>query len=584
MLLSLVTRDASPHGYCLLWQPDLLWLHAVSDIVTGLSYYAIPVSLGYLMLRRSDLVFGWIFWLFALFILACGTTHFIDVWVLWNPDYGIQGVIKAFTALASFVTACLLWHVMPKLLALPTPTQFRRVTNLLSDETVRHERTVEQLHRPRRPFSFWSKACATARSSCSIHRAGSPLGTPERSISSSTPADEILGKHFGCFHTQDDQAADKPARALAIAASQGSFQEEGWRVRRDGSVFAADVVINPVLDRNGALIGFAKITRDITQRKQVQLDLEQTRAALAQSQKMEAVGQLTGGIAHDFNNMLTAILGSLEMLETRKETFTPTVSRMLRVIRHASERGAELTRRLLAFSRKQALAPVATDLNRLVAGMSDLLRRSIGEAVVIETSLTDGLALAFVDPNQVENALLNLAVNARDAMGLGGTLTIGTGYASLTEAYARRNSEVAAGDYIFIAVSDTGAGMTRDVLEHAFEPFYTTKAADRGTGLGLSQVYGFAKQSGGHVELRSQIGEGTTVTIYFPRPNEGLAQETQPASPAEALPQGTETICWWRTTRMSGISAPMPCGILATTCWKQVMPRTPWLCSTPTPA
>ena len=320
-------------------------------------------------------------------------------------------------------------------------------------------------------------------------------------------------------------------------------------------MFAADVVINPIFDRNGIVIGFAKIIRDITQRRQAQTELEQTRAALAQAQKMEAVGQLTSGIAHDFNNMLTAILGSLEMLERRKETFSPAAERMLRVIRHAAERGAEHTRRLLAFSRKQVLAPVATDLNRLVESMSELLRRSIGEAVFITTELAGDLTPAFVDPGQVENALLNLAVNARDAMPTGGKLTIQTGYASCTAAHARANAEVEPGNYIFLAVTDTGAGMTQQVLEHAFEPFYTTKEVGRGTGLGLSQVYGFTRQSGGHLELRSKVGEGTTVTMYFPRPNPGLApgaepepgadldQETAAAPvPVDALPQGNETI------------------------------------------
>jgi PAS domain S-box-containing protein len=543
MLFSLFNRIAAPHGTCLLWQPDLLWLNAVADAVTGIAYYAIPVSIAFLVISRRDLAFGWIFWLFALFILACGTTHFLDVWVLWYPDYAIQGVFKAFTAIASFVTACLLWRSMPELLTLPTLSQAGRIRNMLDDETVRHEHTVEQLRITQESFRLLVESACD----CAIYM----LDSAGRVISWNAGAEhiklyraqEILGRHFGCFYTLDDQAAGKPARALAIAASQGSYQEEGWRVRKDGTIFAADIIINPMFDRNGEMIGFAKITRDISQRKQAQEDLEQARAALAQSQKMEAVGQLTGGIAHDFNNMLTAILGSLEMLEIRNETFTPATSRMLRVIRHAAERGAELTRRLLAFSRKQALAPVATDLNGLVDGMSELLRRSIGEAIVIETSLIDGLAPAFVDPNQVENALLNLAVNARDAMTQDGRLLIETGYATLTEAHARRNNEVTPGDYVFIAVTDNGSGMDENVLGHAFEPFYTTKEVGRGSGLGLSQVYGFVKQSGGHVELRSKVGVGTTVTMYFPRPSAGVEPEAlnRPIA-AEALPHGTETV------------------------------------------
>ncbi len=301
----------------------------------------------------------------------------------------------------------------------------------------------------------------------------------------------------------------------------------------------ADVLINPILNRTGTLVGF---TRDVTQRKRAEEDLELARAALAQSQKMQAVGQLTGGIAHDFNNMLTAIPGSLELLKARQEALSPAANRMLRVIRHASERGAELTGRLLAFSRKQALTPAVTDINRLVEGMSELLRRSIGEAIAIKTVLSPGLWPAHIDPNQVESALLNLAVNARDAMAQGGTLTIETGNAVLGEDYARRDREVIAGEYVFVAVSDNGTGMTEEVRKHAFEPFYTTKEVGRGTGLGLSQIYGFVKQSGGHVELRSEIGHGTTVKMYF-HPGQGPCPIVRDAvSLAERATTGTETI------------------------------------------
>jgi PAS domain S-box-containing protein len=542
MLQSLFERGLVPHGFCLQWQPGLLWLHAGSDIATGLAYYAIPIGLAWLVLKRPELAIGWMFWLFALFILACGTTHFMDVWVLWEPDYGIQGLLKALTALLSILTAILLWQIMPRLLAIPTPAQLRRVTDQLSDETVRHERTFEQLRRTEESFQLLVESvrdCAMFMLDTDGHviswNAGAQHVKHYRS-------DEIVGRHFSCFYTPADQAAGKPMRALQAAAGIGSFQEEGPRVRKDGTQFIADVVINPILDRGGTLVGYAKVTRDITQRKQVEAELEQARAALAQSQKMEAVGQLTGGIAHDFNNILTAILGSVELLEARQGVFTQAANRMLAVIRHASERGAELTKRLLAFSRRQALAPAAVDLNRLLAGMSELLRRSLGESISVETVLAGGLWPAFVDPNQVESALLNLAVNARDAMVQGGKLTIETGNAFLDEGYARRRDEVTAGEYVFIAVSDTGTGMTPEVLERAFDPFYTTKQAGYGTGLGLSQVYGFVKQSGGNVELYSEAGHGTTVRMYFPRTEARPDPASHDATPAAALPRGSETI------------------------------------------
>ena len=427
MISSLFRPGLSPHGICLLWQPGLVWLHAVSDIATGLAYFAIPIGLASLVLKRRELLFGWMFWLFALFILACGTTHFMDVWVLWHPDYGVQGLVKAFTAIASILTATLLWGILPKLLSLPTPAQFRMVSAQLSDETIRHERTVEQLHRTEQSFQLVVenvRDCAMFMLDPSGHVSSWNAGA--RHIKQ-YEATEIIGRHFSCFYPAADQATGKPARALGIAAREGTYKEEGWRVRKDGSLFVAEVLINPIRDREGGLVGFAKITRDITQRKQAEQDLEQARAALAQSQKMEAVGQLTGGIAHDFNNMLTAILGSLELLEIRREAFSKGANRMLHVIRQAAEHGAELTRRLLAFSRKQTLAPALTDINQLVTGMSELLRRTLGEAIKVETVMAGDLWPAFVDPNQVESALLNLAVNARDAMQQGGRLTIETG-------------------------------------------------------------------------------------------------------------------------------------------------------------
>jgi PAS domain S-box-containing protein len=543
MLASLFEQGLSPHGFCLLWDPALLWLHAVSDLATGVAYFVIPIGLASLVLKRRELMFGWMFWLFALFILACGTTHFMEVWVLWHPDYGVQGLIKGFTAAASVLTASLLWQILPKLMALPTPAQFRQVSDQLTDETVRHERTVEQLRRTEESFQLLVESvhdCAMFMLDRSGHVSSWNAGA--RKIKQ-FEASEIIGHDFSCFYTPADQAADKPMRSLEIAARSGSYQEEGWRVRKDGSVFVAEVLINPIHDRSGDLVGFAKITRDITQRKQAEKDLEQARAALAQSQKMEAVGHLTGGIAHDFNNMLTAILGSLELLEIRQDAFSQGANRMLQVIRHAAEHGAELTRRLLAFSRKQALAPTLTDINRLVSGMSELLRRSLGKAVTVETVLAGGLWPAFIDANQVESALLNLAVNARDAMPNGGRLTIETGNSMLDDDYARLHGDVTAGHYIFVAVSDNGTGMSTDVLQRAFEPFYTTKEVGRGTGLGLSQVYGFVRQSGGHVELYSEIGRGTTVKMYFPRPqvaHELPVVETMAAD--GSLPLGTETI------------------------------------------
>jgi two-component system NtrC family sensor kinase len=286
-----------------------------------------------------------------------------------------------------------------------------------------------------------------------------------------------------------------------------------------------------------------------TQRLQLELHLrESTEQALRQAQKMEAVGRLSGGIAHDFNNILTVILGNIDMALRRLGDDNPRVHRLLDSARQASERAATLVQRLLAFSRQHPQEIKAVDINRLVQSVSELLRRTIGEAVTVETVLAGGLWKVAVDPNQLENAVLNLAVNSRDAMPDGGRLTIETANTYLDEAYvaAHHGEELTHGQYVMLAVTDSGTGMKREVIERAFDPFFTTKPAGMGTGLGLSMVYGFAKQSNGHVKIYSEIGEGTTIKLYLPRISEqrGLADWTnEQRSPARiAVAGGAESI------------------------------------------
>jgi PAS domain S-box-containing protein len=357
---------------------------------------------------------------------------------------------------------------------------------------------------------------------------------------------EIVGRHFENFYTEEDRAAGVPARALETARSQGKFESEGLRLRKDGTKFWASVVINPIFDRQGRLIGYAKITRDITQRREAETALARAQEQLAQSQKMEGIGQLTGGVAHDFNNLLTIILGNLDSAQRNLRSSSSDSDRVLRSLENAmrgAQRAASLTQRLLAFSRRQPLEPKPVDLGRLIAGMSDLLRRTLGEQVAVESVLSGNLWRVLVDSNQLEMSILNLAVNARDAMPDGGKLTIETANVYLDEAYTADQSEVVPGQYVVICVSDTGSGMSREVLSRAFEPFYTTKDIGQGTGLGLSQVYGFVKQSGGNVKIYSEVGEGTTVKIYLPRlhSDDGslTAAETEGHAPRSA---GGQTI------------------------------------------
>lgn len=382
------SNSYAPHGYCLLWQPELIWTHVVSDALIGIAYFSIPVALAYFMTKRRDVQFGWVVWMFAIFIMACGMTHFFAIWTLWNPDYGPEALVKAGTAAASVFTAIALWPLLPRAIALPSPAQLQR---------------------------------------------------------------------------------------------------------------ANDDLLLRISERDAALDALRRETEERLRAEEM----------LRHAQKMEAVGQLSGGIAHDFNNMLTVVLANLD----KARRLAPQDEQLQRSIAYAttaSERAATLTDQLLSFARRQPLQAAAHDPNAIVTGMSALLARTLGGQVRLETSLDAEAWPVLVDRNQMENALLNLAMNAQQAMPDGGTLHMRT-----------RNIQdgdgPAPGQWVLIEVEDTGAGMDAEATARAFEPFFTTKPVGQGTGLGLSQVYGFSKQSNGHVDIASEPGVGTVVRIHLPR-------------------------------------------------------------------
>jgi signal transduction histidine kinase len=398
----------SPHGICLLWRPELIWTHALSDAVIGTAYFLIPVALASFVSRRRDVAFTWVFWAFAIFILACGTTHFFSIWTLWFPDYGIEALIKAATAIASIITAIALVPLLPKALALPSPTQLRQANGMLEQ-----------------------------------------------------------------------------------------------RVR----------------ERDEALVALRRETAERLKAEDM----------LRQSQKMEALGQLTGGIAHDFNNLLTIVMGNLESIARRIGDDRP-LRRSLDNAQAGAERAATLIQQLLAFARKQSLEPVDQDINDLAQRMLDLLGRALGERISLRADLAPDIAPVHIDPNQLESALLNLAVNARDAMPEGGVLTIRTRNNGGGEGSDGAAGTSDGGEVVAIEVTDTGTGMSEDVRARVFEPFFTTKPVGCGSGLGLSQVEGFVTQSGGRVAIESTLGQGTSVFLYFPR---GPARSAQPPDAAK---------------------------------------------------
>ncbi|WP_205481437.1 response regulator [Sphingomonas arenae] len=383
-LKQFVSGNYAPHGYCLLWQPELVWTHVISDALIAAAYFSIPVALVTFVRRRPDVEFGKMFWLFALFILSCGLTHVMGIWNLWNGDYGAEALVKAVTAAASVPTAILLWPLLPRMLAIPSPTQLQLKNQELAVALAERDEVLQQLR------------------------------------------------------------------------------------------------------------------AEVQQR-------ERAEAALVQAKKIEAVGQLTGGIAHDFNNLLQAIAGNLELI-TRSPERVDKVQRWATNATAAVERGTKLTGQLLTFSRQQRLEARAIHVGKMLEDMRELLRNSVGPTVQLELQISDDLCPVESDRTQLELAVLNLAINARDAMPGGGQLVI-----------AAEMREVADGlPQVAVIVSDTGDGMSPEVQERALEPFFTTKGPGEGTGLGLPMAYGVATQAGGDLLIDTAVGEGTTVTMLLP--------------------------------------------------------------------
>ena len=342
-------------------------------------------------------------------------------------------------------------------------------------------------------------------------------------------AEEAVGRHFSHFYTEEDQKKGEPERNLEIARRIGRVEREGLRQRKDGTTFWAHVVIDAIRDETGQLIGYAKITRDISEKVEAQKALTKTREELFQAQKMEAIGQLTGGIAHDFNNLLMAIMGSLEILRKRMPD-DPALRPLLDNALQGAERGAALTQRMLAFSRRQELNMRPVNVPALVAGMMDFLERSLRSSMRIETHFPPDLPNVLTDSVQLETALLNLVVNARDAIGESGTVTI-----SAERHYVEdEGGKLRCGDYLRIYVSDTGEGMDPETVTRATTPFFTTKGVGKGTGLGLSMVQGLTEQSGGMLSIESVRHEGTTVSLFLPT----IDEEDCPKEDAQAAGNG----------------------------------------------
>jgi PAS domain S-box-containing protein len=340
-------------------------------------------------------------------------------------------------------------------------------------------------------------------------------------------AQEIIGQHFSRFYTPEDIARDLPTRALLLARSEGKFEDEGWRVRADGSRIWASVVINPIWERDGAIRGFVKITRDISDKQAAQVALREAHEAMAKMQKMESLGRVAGGIAHDFNNLLTAIITSVDGMKGGTEPAI--IHRHLHAIEGAAEQAAQLTSQLLAFARNQPLSPESLSIRACIEDMMPMLQSIVGGQIALSAHWADDDGVVRLDVAQFRAALVNLVTNAKDAVGGEGVITMSTRIT--TGLPSIRKHPPSAGTYMAISVMDNGTGIPVDLIDKVFDPFFTTKQVYHGTGLGLSQVYGFTKQSGGNVAIESGRGRGTVVTLYLPL--EGVA-----AKAAARVPSG----------------------------------------------
>ena len=501
----------TPHGFCLVWEPWLIWTHAASDVAIGLAYFSIPLALAAFARRRRDLAFRPVFWLFAAFILLCGTGHWLDLLTLWVPAYRAEGLVMAATAAVSVLTAIALWRLLPRALALPSPAQLQEANAALRESEARHRASFERSPVPVHTLDGEGVVTGVSDSWLAL------LGYTHEGV---------VGRHIGEFLAPGSDRWAEADRARLLARGEVRDLERRF-LRRDGAVVEA--LVSARLERRGETVLIVCVLIDVTARRRTEEALRASEERLRQAQKMEAVGRLTGGVAHDFNNVLTAVMGNLELIRIRVRDERPDVARLADTALDAAGKAAGLTAQMLSFSRQQRLDPKPLDPVEVVDGMYALLARTAGERIALHVEAEAGVGLCLADRNQLESALLNLAINARDAIDGPGAITVSVRAERLA---GSPEDWPPAGDYVRIAVGDDGCGMAEEVCRRAFEPFFTTKGPGRGTGLGLAQIHGFAHQSGGTATIESAPGRGTEVAILLPRA--GADAPNRPPGPRDA--------------------------------------------------
>ena len=580
----LFAADFVPHGTCYLWDPAVLWLNVISDGVIALSYYAIPFLLFTFARKRKDLSFHWIFVAFGMFILACGTTHLLGAYTVWVPAYRLDGLVKAVTAVSSAATFGLLVPLLPTLVSLPSPTQLAQANRALAREIEERKAAQEEVQRMNATLEQRiAERTAELRASNeelreSMERYRFLAESMPQIVWTALP-DGTIGyfnhrwyEYTGIgleetqgwermLHPEDLEPCLERWRH-AVAAGE-VYQVEVRLCRASDAAWRWHLArAVPRRNQNSEIVQWVGTSTDIHDLKCATESLEQANRELRgemarrqsleeqllQAQKMEAIGRLAGGVAHDFNNLLTGISGFSGLLLDDLED-EPRLAEYVREIEAAAARAGSLTNQLLAFSRRQVAQPRVIDLNRVVEELRKMLARLIGEDVQLVTRLAPDLAHVHIDPGQVDQILMNLAVNGRDAMPGGGRLEIETANVELGPDHMGRHIGVPPGNYVMLAVSDTGTGMDPETRMRLFEPFFTTKELGRGTGLGLSIVYGIVKQNAGDVLVYSEPGHGTIFKIYFPATSAGVSP--RPPGAKRRRCRRAARCSWWRTSPSS---------------------------------
>ena len=520
-----------PHGFCYMWDPGVVWLHVVSDALITLAYLSIPITLIHFVRKRRDLPFHWMFLCFGVFIVACGTTHAMEIWNLWHADYWLSGAVKAVTAAASIPTAILLARLVPKALTLPSVSDLINANHALERQIMERERAEEAVRRSEEKY----------RRFFASNLAGSFVCDPNGQILECNPAyarmlgfasiEEALQYNFSSLHTES-----KSQKILSdTVKNEGKVEQSEVELRRhDGrSLHAVESAIG-VFDESGRLIHIFGYLIDETERRKAEEHLRQ-------EQKMSALGLLAGGISHDFNNILGVIMGYADIVLARVKQGDP-LEKCAKQISEAAERGAALTKQLLACSRQQVISSSVLELNKVITDFGAMLTRIIGEDIELTISPAADSGRVKADQSQIEQVLLNLAINARDAMPKGGRLVIESRNVVLGESYVGRHPVVPPGEYVMVAVSDTGVGMDESTRDQIFQPFFSTKEFGKGTGLGLAIVYGIVKQSDGFIWVYSELGVGTTFKVYLPRVREETSRTVEAKHGPQRTFEGGETI------------------------------------------